>query len=188
MKTDGTQLKEKIEYSIEYNDAKFFVFSFTKKFGLLKYRLAGIIGLGIFLLLSFILWLVSEKNFSNISFNIFLVLLVVFLLFILVAVIIIPASISSHARALYYSCPDNSSPMVMEIFDEALRVSKKYSRSTYMWENLCCCVNGISCICFYFDKENPIGEILPKSTMTQQQSENISEFLKEKLRDRYVEI
>lgn len=178
-------VSRKIVFTPDERDFIHFTEVYCRRFGMQRHRKTGaaVIGCAGFLLLYFNL--INTRffyAFPAVYINTLLIIISVCILFEFSA---FPLAARIKAKQIFKRIEDYKHPVAMELNGKILRVSKKYTRMTYDLPAIFACCESRTHFCFYPGRFSQNGEFLPKSVLTQQQSEAVSAMLFEVLGKRY---
>ncbi len=180
--------EEKIEFLLSDTDIIHFKTVFEHRFGVLRYRSFTLPFLGCISVVLFLIWLFSANRVYNSMNQLFVVSFIFFIIYCVYGFLYVPKAVQNQARRLYLSGADYSSVRQVEFFGEVMRVSRKFTRDTYDLNDFCCCVDTLTHFCLYKNPKEAEGEVIPKSVLTQQQSESISSKMKEIFGKAYIRL
>ena len=177
--------RDTVTFTLDAEDLVRFQTVCARYNGPLRYRLLFCLLLGVptAALLCLIAFLPQFAFHGDLLLLIFLVAL--FLLYFCNSMFFLPVLLRTRGVAVYNSSPEYAAPCTLEIYNEVLRVRRLYSQETLDWKDVTC-LETATHFCFLTHGEP--GSILPKSELTQQQSEEFSRFLSGMLDDRYCRV
>ena len=100
--------------------------------------------------------------------------------------VVFPMSIRGQARRAYYASADYQRPVAIDFYPSVMVASYRYTRYTIGYESIYSCCETTSHFNFYENKYAMQGHILPKSSLTSQEVDALSQKLSAVFGRRYL--
>lgn len=180
------QSVQRVEYTLMPEDFIYYQLVCARKFGVLKYRLFFFLAFGVELIGVLALSVFSLSR--GISRNLFicLICLALITLGLVLLYLLYPILIKRSARDIFEGDSNYHYPMMLEFYEDVLVISYRHMRMTWGWRQFVCCFESTTHFCFVTNKNGTMGVILPKSCLTQQQVESVSQKINELFGKRHV--